>query len=104
MYSSQSSFAGPNRYSARNNVKPVNFICVAPEAGEVSLVGDFNGWQAEAMPMRRQADGAWHLQVPLSHGAHRYLFCVDGAMKNDPKAQGIVRNEKNERVSFITVS
>jgi 1,4-alpha-glucan branching enzyme len=104
MYSTQSSFRGPNRYSAKNNVKPVNFVCVAPEANRVSLVGDFNHWQRAATPMKRQPDGAWLIQVPLSHGAHRYLFCVDGELKTDPQAQGVVRNEKNERLSFIMVS
>ena len=30
-----------SRYSAKKMAKPVNFICVAPEAKSVTLVGDF---------------------------------------------------------------
>jgi 1,4-alpha-glucan branching enzyme len=92
------------RYSARNFSIPVNFICQAPDAKEVSVIGDFNEWQASAHPMQRQPDGAWSLQILLCHGHHHYQFLVDGEAKLDPRAQGIGRNEKNERVSLIAVS
>ena len=93
-----------NRYSARNMSKPVNFFCVAPEAETVSVVGDFNDWRASLHPMERQADGSWQLRVPLNHGHHHYHFLVDGKPVLDPRAMGIARNEKNERVSLIAVS
>jgi 1,4-alpha-glucan branching enzyme len=92
------------RYSAKNITKPINFICVAPQARRVTLTGDFNDWDREAHPMKRQPDGAWMLQVPLSHGPHHYLFCVDGKDTLDSRAQGTVRNEQNEKVSLITIS
>ena len=84
--------------------KPVNFFCVAPEAQSVTLVGDFNDWRPNAHAMERQTDGSWHLQVPLNHGHHHYAFLVDGKPVLDPRAMGIARNEKNERVSLIAVS
>lgn len=92
------------RYSAKNNVKPVNFTCVAPQARRVTLMGDFNDWDPAAHPMKRQPDGAWTLQMQISHGPHHYLFCIDGAPALDPRAQGVARNERNEKVSLITVS
>ncbi|MBK9138052.1 MAG: isoamylase early set domain-containing protein [Verrucomicrobia bacterium] len=84
--------------------KPVNFFCFAPEAREVSVIGEFNGWQAGAHPMRRQPDGSWFVQIPLHHGHHLYQFLVDGQPTLDPRAQGIARNAANERVSMIAVS
>ena len=84
--------------------KPVNFICHAPEATQVSLVGDFNQWQPDALAMQRQPDGAWMIQVAIHHGHHHYMFLVDGKPTLDPRAQGIARNERNERVSLIAVS
>ena len=93
-----------NFYSARNTVKPVHFFCRAPEVKVVSLVGDFNGWNPAAHPMRRQVDGFWFLEVPLTHGHHEYLFMVDGEPQLDPKASGIARNDRNERVSLIADS
>ncbi|MBI4661918.1 MAG: isoamylase early set domain-containing protein [Verrucomicrobia bacterium] len=105
MYSSRSHTAGsPSRYSAKNFAIPVNFVCYAPEAKHVSVVGDFNDWQVEAHPMKRQLDGAWMIQIALSHGHHRYLFLVDGKVRLDPRAQGVGRNERSERVSLIAVS
>jgi 1,4-alpha-glucan branching enzyme len=94
----------PRRYSAKNNVKPVNFIFLASEAKRVALIGDFNQWDPAAHPLKRQPDGAWAAQVALSHGPHQYLFWVDGQTKLDPRAQGVVRNAANERVSLITIS
>ena len=93
-----------DRYSAKRMSKPVNFICVAPEATQVFLLGDFNGWNPVANPMKRQPDGAWLIQVPLHHGHHHYRFLVDGKPVLDPRAQGIARDQKGERVSLIAVS
>jgi 1,4-alpha-glucan branching enzyme len=93
-----------NRYSAKNNVKPVNFYCVAPQARTVSLVGEFNGWNPLAHPMYRQFDGTWTARVELHHGYHQYQFLVDGEPMLDPNACGIARNAKSEQVSLIAVS
>jgi 1,4-alpha-glucan branching enzyme len=93
-----------NPYSAKKMAKPVNFVCVAPSAQSVTLIGDFNDWDPTAYPMRRQVDGAWLIQVPLNHGHHHYQFLVDGKPVLDPRAQGIARNERNEKVSLMAVS
>jgi 1,4-alpha-glucan branching enzyme len=93
-----------NPYSAKKMAKPVNFICLAPNAQTVHLMGDFNDWDPAAYPMKRQPDGAWLIQIPLNHGHHHYQFLVDGKPTLDPRAQGIARNEKNEKVSLLAVS
>jgi 1,4-alpha-glucan branching enzyme len=90
------------QFSARKTVKPVNFLCMVDSAQQVSLIGDFNDWQPT--PMERQIDGCWRAQVTLAQGHHRYQFLVDGKPMLDPRAQGIARNEQNERVSLIAVS
>lgn len=95
---------GLRRYSAKKMSKPINFYCFAPEAKEVYLVGDFNDWQPGSHPMQRQPDGSWTIQVPLHHGHHHYQFLVDGQPTLDPRAKGIARNARNERVSIIAVS
>jgi len=95
---------GPKRYSAKNSLTPINFLCVAPQAKHVSLIGDFNNWEPNANPMKRMPDGGWHIQVPLHHGHHMYLFLIDGHPTLDKRAQGTVRNAQNERVSLIAVS
>lgn len=85
-------------------LRPVNFICHAPTAKAVSLVGDFNNWNPQANPMNRMPDRGWLLTLELKHGHHRYAFLVDGVLTLDPRAQGITRNDKGERVSLVPVS
>jgi 1,4-alpha-glucan branching enzyme len=93
-----------HRPTPKKTLRAVNFICHAPQARSVSLVGDFNGWDPTAHPMKQMPDKAWLIQVELPHGHHRYAFMVDGVLTLDPRAQGITRNDKGERVSLIPVS
>jgi 1,4-alpha-glucan branching enzyme len=90
--------------AARKTVKPVNFYCHALEAKAVYLVGDFNNWNPRSHPMKQQADGWWLLQVPLTHGHHRYRFLVDGKPTLDAHATGVATNEAHEQVSLLAVS
>jgi 1,4-alpha-glucan branching enzyme len=98
------SFFAPDRYSAKKTAVPINFVCVALEAKQVYLTGDFNDWDPVAHPMKRQPDGAWLLQVQLNHGHHHYRFLVDGKPVLDPRAQGIARDHQGAKVSLIAVS
>lgn len=91
-------------YGAKKPLRALNFICNAPHAQAVGLVGDFNNWDPAAHPMKKMPDGAWLLTVELKHGHHRYAFLVDGALTLDPRAQGITRNDHGERVSLVPVS
>jgi len=85
-------------------LRAVNFICHAPHAQSVSLVGDFNEWNLAAHPMKQMPDRSWLLTLELKHGHHRYAFLVDGVLTLDPHAQGVARNDKGERVSLVPVS
>ena len=97
--------AAPSRgNSPPRTLHLVDFICRAPQAKSVSLVGDFNGWQPTAHPMTRMPDGGWVIRMELSHGHHQYLFLVDGKPTLDPNAMGKVHNERNETVSLIAIS
>ncbi len=90
--------------SDMNTATPANFLCPAPDAKSVYLVGDFNDWDPTAHPMRQQADGSWLLQVSLLHGRHQYQFLVDGKPMLDPGATGIGHSQWNGQVSLIAVS
>jgi hypothetical protein len=65
----------------------VKFVFVAPKAGKVSLVGDFNDWDDTRSPMvRAEKDGLWSVTLPLSVGRHVYAYVVDGTWITDPSA------------------
>jgi 1,4-alpha-glucan branching enzyme len=45
----------------------------------VALVGDFNGWDRTATPLRPAGSaGAWVVSVQLPPGRYRYAFLIDG--------------------------
>lgn len=57
----------------------VTFVLVAPQASEVTVVGNFNDWNPAAHPLQRTATGGtWSVTVPLEAGRHEYSFVVDG--------------------------
>lgn len=58
----------------------VPFVLYAPGAHSVALVGDFNGWDRGATPLRPAGSaGAWVVSLPLPPGRYRYAFLIDGA-------------------------
>ena len=62
----------------------VRFALAAPDAREVRLAGEFNGWQPAEL--RRGPDGVWFTQVALPGGDWSYSFVVDGQWHTDPLA------------------
>ncbi len=96
--------AGPKRYSAKNIIKPVNFLCISPDAKTVSIVGEFNGWDPAANLMKKHVDGSWQAQVIVNLGHHQYAFLIDGKLTLDPRANGTARNPQGEKVSLLSVN
>jgi hypothetical protein len=73
--------------TADNHGARIRFTFDAPAATTVSLVGDFNGWAAGSLPLRRSSDGrTWEVEVPLAPGRYAYSFMVDGRLASDPSA------------------
>lgn len=58
---------------------PVLFELDLPDAAQVNLAGDFNGWNAAATPLSKHPmTGRWVATLSLAPGWHEYLFVVDG--------------------------
>jgi len=93
-----------SRYSAKRNQHHADFICHAPEAQQVSIIGDFNNWDPDATPMMRQPDGHWMASLELRHGYHQYVFLVDGQRVLDPNATGKTIGSRNQPVSLVAIS
>jgi 1,4-alpha-glucan branching enzyme len=79
--------------SDRHGISGTAFAVWAPNARAVSVVGDFNAWDANRLPMRlRHEAGVWELFVPDIGVGARYKFAVCGAdgvwrEKADPLAR-----------------
>jgi len=83
--------------------RAVKFVLIAPQATNVSLVGDFNGWDSGATPMQTAA-GAWTVFVPLQPGLHTYSFVVDGShFVSDPSAPIAPDDGFGHRSSVVVV-
>ena len=71
----------------------VKFEFSAPAAKEVSLAGDFNQWNPQVNPMKKDKKGVWKATLSLEPGRYEYRFIVDGAWENDPSCSSCVTNE-----------
>ncbi|TAL18117.1 hypothetical protein EPN96_03070 [bacterium] len=73
-------------------MQKVAFEFEAPNASNVSLVGDFNDWGLRDVPISaNQSGGRWVFEVKLVPGRYQYAFVVDGKKwLPDPKAAGII--------------
>lgn len=81
----------PLKDKAPKNIS-TQFAFPAPTAQQVSLAGDFNHWDPNAMPMHKGSDGVWHLNVSLKPGRHEYRFIADGVWQDDPAARQKIAN------------
>lgn len=84
----------------------VQFVLVAPDARSVSLVGDFNDWNAAAAPLTpTRTGGVWTISVPLQPGRYTYNFVVDGTtVLADPAAPPAPADDFGTPASVVTVA
>ncbi|CEM23190.1 unnamed protein product [Vitrella brassicaformis CCMP3155] len=53
------------------------FSVWAPEARHVSVVGDWNGWDGRAHPLRKIAEyGVWEMFIPTALPGHKYKYRI----------------------------
>jgi 1,4-alpha-glucan branching enzyme len=73
---------------AKSNKWSVTFELPAEiKAEELSVVGDFNDWNAAGGQMKRRKDGTWAKTIRLAPGAYRFRYVADGGVwYNDPEA------------------
>jgi 1,4-alpha-glucan branching enzyme len=75
-----------------DGVEGVAFVVLAPNAKRVSVVGDFNYWNARRHPMRVRGNGYWELFIPHARAGDHYKFDIIGRngqhlpLKSDPVA------------------
>ncbi len=84
----------------RDDVDGIRFAVWAPHARRVSVVGDWNGWDAERDPMQAEPDtGVWERFVAGAPDGARYKFAIETAEgeilphKSDPRATAFEAEE-----------
>lgn len=60
-----------------------------PDAEQVHVAGDFNGWRLGELPMQPTKDGHWLARVRLPAGDFRFRYCADGQWYTDYAAFGL---------------
>ena len=72
-----------------NSTSGYEFKVWAPNAKEISVVGDFNNWDKKANPMKKISDDIWMAFITNLKEFDTYKYCVKGMddsvrMKADP--------------------
>jgi 1,4-alpha-glucan branching enzyme len=75
---------GKKKGSVKFSIKPTQ------DAASVYLAGAFRQWQP--VPMKKQKDGHFALEVALPPGRHEYKFVVDGKWTTDPDHNLVIPN------------
>lgn len=82
--------------------REVEFGLYVPKAQNVSLAGQFNGWNTNKNPMKKGKDGFWRVKVKLSSGTHEYKYFADGAWVQDVSGASTVPNSFGTRNCVVS--
>ncbi len=83
---------------------------LAPHAHAVSIIGSFNRWRPDALPLQRATNGWWHATLHLPVGSHLYRFWVSddahphGHWLRDPENPDTAESGYREAHSLLTVA
>jgi hypothetical protein len=75
----------------------------APNAREVNVAGNFNGWCPHATPLKNMGAGKWLVRLMLRSGQYEYRFIVDGQWSEDPRASQRMANPYGDFNSLLLV-
>lgn len=87
----------------RRATEAIEFRLRAPGAASVSLVGDFNDWDAGATPLNRVGGDQWSVRLPLEPGRYQFTYIVDGNRWVPDPVRPRVQDDYGEPTSVVTV-
>ena len=67
----------------------VEFRFFRPEARDVRVAGDFNGWSGDALHMKPAGNGWWSVRTMLGSGEYRFRYVADGRWFTDYASNGV---------------
>ena len=74
-------------------------------AKSVSVVGDFNNWDSESIPMKRLKNGGFEAIINLKpNQEYQFRYLIDGtAWENDPAADKYIPTPYNSENSVVVI-
>ncbi len=75
----------------------------APGARELYLIGDFNFWNRESHPMKRNGDGVWEITLPadaLKHGQHVKVHVVGADNEHKDRIPAWIRYTEQDAQTY----
>ncbi|MBD1937992.1 1,4-alpha-glucan branching enzyme [Microcoleus sp. FACHB-68] len=88
-----------------NGVKGVNFAVWAPNARNVSVLGDFNSWDGRKNQMRKRDNGIWELFIPDLGVGDGYKYEIknsDGHIYEKSDPYGFQSEPRPKTASIVT--
>jgi 1,4-alpha-glucan branching enzyme len=84
-----------NRKGTSKSMKEIQesaeFSFFSPGAINVYVAGEFNGWDSQLLPMKKDRDGIWRAKVKLSPGRYEYkLFADDAWVEDLPNSEAVL--------------
>lgn len=87
----------------RSRSRKVRFAVRLPQADEVVLTGDFNGWSPEGIPLHHDGRDEWYAPLELEPGDYQYRLRVDGEWRDNQEATRKVPNSFGTENCILTV-
>ena len=89
----------------KKTIPSTEFSLYAPDATEVYLAGDFNGWESDSKNyrLRKFKGDIWKKKVTLKPGRYEYQFVVDGQWWCDPENDNRITNPYCTENSVVEV-
>ena len=80
------------------------FIYYQKGLKSISLVGQFNDWDADSTSLTEVSPGVWTVTLPLRPGVYEYQFMLNGTQRVTDPTMPQVSNDFGSPNSVVTVS
>ncbi len=95
--------SGTNKKGKTKSTKGMEFSFFSPGAINVNIAGEFNGWNTQALPMKKDKEGIWKAKVELTPGRYEYKLFADSVWVEDLPNSEAVLNSFGTRNFVISV-
>lgn len=92
------------RKTTKTATKRVSLVVKAPEAKEVVVSGEFNGWAKDQIRLSANGNGQWQATLDLPPGEYQYRLLIDGEWRDHPEAQKRLPNPFGTENCVLVVS